>query len=522
MALTGCQAPPPALPTPPAAPAAPAPYRLSSADEPLAVIVRHRPGRLTASHARERLLRALRLPRTEVLQTRSVADRDALLAALRADPNVEWAEPDHRLFMTASAPNDPAFGQQWALPKIQAPAAWDLGQGAGVQVAVLDTGVDMRHTDLAGQVVAGPDMVDRDEQPQDEQGHGTHVAGTIAALTNNNLGVAGVAPAAKVLAIRVLDAQGSGSLSDIADGVLEAVKRGAKIINMSLGGDSDGQTLRAAIAEATAAGVLVVVAAGNDNTSRATYPAAYPGVLAVGATTASDQRASFSNYGTYVGIAAPGDRILSTKLGGGTTSLSGTSMASPHVAAAAALVWGANPSLTAAQVRAALTRTGAPVTGFSQTPEVRRLDALAALRAAQDPGASPAPTPSEGPQPEPSTAPTPEPSATPQPVPTTFPSAPPSARPPGAPRIGGLVALPHATRASVRWLTSVAANSQVFYGRTQRLEEATEPTGALVKTHRVELANLKRYSVYYYKVRSRDAEGRVAESAVRTFRTRLY
>jgi subtilisin family serine protease len=365
-------------------------------------------------------------------------------------------------------------------------------------------------------------MVDRDAQPQDEQGHGTHVAGTIAALTNNNLGVAGVAPAAKVLAIRVLDAQGSGSLSDIADGVLEAVKRGAKIINMSLGGDSDGQTLRAAIAEATAAGVLVVVAAGNDNTSRATYPAAYPGVLAVGATTASDQRASFSNYGTYVGIAAPGDRILSTKLGGGTTSLSGTSMASPHVAAAAALVWGANPSLTAAQVRAALTRTGAPVTGFSQTPEVRRLDALAALRAAQDPGASPAPAPSEGPQPEPSMAPTPEPSATPQPEPTTFPSAPPSARPPGAPRIGGLVALPHATRASVRWLTSVAANSQVFYGLTQRLDEATEPTGALVKTHRVELANLKRHSVYYYKVRSRDAAGRVAESAVRTFRTRLY
>ncbi|MEB3327832.1 MAG: S8 family serine peptidase [Candidatus Sericytochromatia bacterium] len=529
LAMTGCQAPPPGLPTAlPSAAANPAPYRLSSTTEPLAVIVRHRPGRLGATHARARLLRTLRLDRTEVLRASSVADRDALLAALRADPDVEWAEPDHRLFMTASPPNDPAFGQQWALPRIQAPAAWDLGQGAGVQVAVLDTGVDLNHPDLAGQVVAGPDLVDRDAQPQDEQGHGTHVAGTIAALTNNNQGVAGVAPAARVLAIRVLDAQGSGALSDVADGVLEAVRRGAKVINMSLGGDADGQTLRAAIAEAVAAGVLVVVAAGNENTSRATYPAAYPDVLAVGATTASDQRASFSNYGTYVGIAAPGDRILSTKLGGGTTTLSGTSMASPHVAAAAALVWGANPTLTAAEVRTALTRTGAPVAGFTRTPEVRRLDALAALQAAQAPGAppAPAPEPSEAPSPEPPGVPSPGPSVAPSPVPTATPQPTPvpapTARPPRAPRIGRLIALPRATQASVRWLTSVAASSQVVYGRTPQLEEATAPTAALVTAHRVELTNLRRRSTYYYKVRSRDAEGRVVESRLRTFRTRLY
>jgi len=529
LARAGCQAPTTRLPAPAGPPSA---YRLAAAPEPLAVIVRHRPGRLAASHARARLLRTLRLDRTEVLRAESVADRDALLASLRADPAVEWAEPDHRLYMTAALPDDPAASQQWALPKIQAPAAWEVARGTGVQVAVLDTGVDLRHDDLAGQVVAGPDLVDRDDAPQDEQGHGTHVAGTIAALMNNGLGVAGVAPAARVLAIRVLDAEGSGALSDIADGVLEAVRRGAKVLNLSLGGPSDGQTLRAAIQQAAAAGVLVVVAAGNEDTTAATYPASYPEVLAVGATTASDRRASFSNHGTYVGIAAPGERILSTKLGGGTTTLSGTSMAAPHVAAAAAVVWGAHPGLSAAQVRAALVGSGAPVAGFPLTPQVRRLDVLAALRAVPTPPASPAPSPppaspaptpslapSEAPSPAPSMIPLPPPS----PAPSTAPPGPaPSARPPVPLRLGGVAAVPRATRATIRWLTSEPADSQVLFGATPQLGQATPPDAALQTAHRVRLGDLRRMTTYYYKVRSRDAAGRVAEGPVRSFRTTLY
>lgn len=242
----------------------------------------------------------------------------------------------------------------WGASAIKAPAVWPSTTGGSVIVAVLDTGV-ASHDDLSPQVLPGYDFIDNDTTPTDLNGHGTHVAGTVAATRNNNLGVAGVAPSAKILPVRVLDASGSGSLTGVANGIIYAVDNGAKIINLSLGGSSTTAALEAAVAYAVSKDVLVIAAAGNEGVnSLPSYPAAYPQVLAVASVDKNLAVSGFSSRGSYVDVAGPGGSITSTYLNNSYGTLSGTSMASPHVAAAAALLRSAFPNASAAMIKSAL------------------------------------------------------------------------------------------------------------------------------------------------------------------------
>ncbi len=488
LALASCAAPPEPALVPPAVPSHPprSAFHLTNAEAAQAVIVRWQPGKAGKRPSRGRVKRALLLARTQVVVVADLAQRDALLGELAADPDVEWAEPDERMYASATA-NDPLLGAQWAVPKTRLLEAWDLGRGWGVTVAVIDTGIDASHPDLAGRVAWGPDFVQDDGNPADDHGHGTHVAGTVAALANNGIGVVGVAPGARVLAVKVLNAEAWGYWSDIADGVIASYQRGARVLNLSLGGASDSYTLRAAIAQAQQAGALVVAAAGNNATDQLHYPAAYPGVIAVGATTRTDARAAFSTFGAWVAVAAPGEGIVSTAKGGGYAYMSGTSMATPQVAALAALLRARRPDWTPAQVRAAITTTGAPVTGFEANPALRRIDARAAMQATAT--ASPTPTPA--------------------PTGDTTP-----------PAVWSLTASNiKATTATVTWSTSEAADGQVEFGPSTALGTRSALQTAYTTWHSFGLAGLARGTTYYYRVRSKDRAGNLAVSTLRSFKT---
>lgn len=346
------------------------------------------------------------LGHTSVYKVPAGQSVEEALAKLRKDPNVIYAEPNYLYHALEVAPkavraqrtvNDPMFDQLWGVKKIQAPEAWETTAGdPNVIVAVVDTGVDYNHPDLQGQVIKGPDFGNNDADPMDDQGHGSHVAGTIAALADNGQGVAGVAYRTKILAIKVLGSDGSGDMAAIAKGILKAQEMGAKVINLSLGGEQDARTIRDAVDQVTAKGALCVVAAGNENTTRNTYPAAYASVLSVGATDTNDRRASFSNYGTYVDIAAPGTGILSSTEKD-YKKHDGTSMASPHAAGVAALLLAQNPALTPSQLKAVMERNGDPTTGFKNG--ILRLNALKALDAVKS-GALPEPKPEPTPGPQ--------------------------------------------------------------------------------------------------------------------------
>ncbi len=292
----------------------------------------------------------------DLIKVFGMTDTEAVIRELEDDPLVEYAELNYRFDITVT-PNDPYFNsQQWALTKIYAPSAWDVEKGsAGVVIAIVDTGVSPTHGDLSSKIVPGYDFVDNDYDPSDAHGHGTHVAGTAAAATNNGIGVAGLAWNNNIMPIRVLNENGSGYLSDVADGIIWAADHGASVINLSLGSSYNSVTLRNAVNHAYSSGCVVVAAAGNSgHTNNAVhYPAAHENVIGVAATSSSDQRAYFSNYGYYVDIAAPGVSIYNTYWSGGNNtyaSLSGTSMASPHVAGLAGLIASQNPSWTPDQI----------------------------------------------------------------------------------------------------------------------------------------------------------------------------
>jgi serine protease len=333
----------------------------------------------------------------------TIAQARALAKTIAADPDVEYAEPDH-MAQIAMTPNDPSYGSQWhyfdPVGGINLPTAWDRATGAGVVVAVIDTGY-RPHADLASNIVAGYDFIANTTSGNDGSGrdsdatdtgdyrlsgecglaarnstwHGTHVAGTIAAVTNNGVGVSGVAFNAKVQPVRVLG-KCDGYMSDIADGILWAAgspvagvptnTTPAKVLNLSLGGPGTcAATYANAIATARSLGSLVVIAAGNSAQDAAnTQPGNCPGVLAVAATDTSGGRASFSNFGASVGIAAPGVSVLSTLNSGATTPgvdsyayYQGTSMATPHVAGVAALMASVYPSVTPDQLTSMLKST---------------------------------------------------------------------------------------------------------------------------------------------------------------------
>lgn len=244
-------------------------------------------------------------------------------------------------------PNDTLYSDyQWNLPEIATENGWNVTKGsADVIVAVLDTGVQSDHPDLKGRLVKGTNIVDPAKPPEDDVGHGTHVAGIIAAEVNNNEGVAGMTWYTKIMPVKVLDSSGAGSTYSVAEGIIWATDHGAHVINMSLGNYAEAEFLHDALKYAYNRGVVLVAASGNDNTDRPGYPAAYTEVLAVAATDSDERRAEYSNYGDYIDVAAPGTSIPSTYPGSRYAALSGTSMASPHVAALVSLVRAVNPKL---------------------------------------------------------------------------------------------------------------------------------------------------------------------------------
>jgi subtilisin family serine protease len=327
------------------------------------------------------------------LGDRSAGEVDAVLAILRADPSVVWAERDN-VVRPSFVPNDPRLGELYGLSRLGATAAWDTSRGAGVVVAVVDTGVDYTHPDIDGNVwinsgeiagngidddhngfiddVRGWDFVGAsvgaptpDNDPIDRAGHGSHVAGTIAAEGNNGVGVVGVAFAARVLIAKGFDDSAGGVDSFLASAVVYATDQGADVINASWGGPPS-QTIQDAVAYAHSHGVVFVAAAGNDTQdANLTTPSGLPQAITVSATDSSDQLASFSNFGSKIDVAAPGVDILSLEAGtGGYRLLSGTSMAAPHVSGVAALILAAHPTFTVEQVRQVLRTTatdlGAP------------------------------------------------------------------------------------------------------------------------------------------------------------------
>jgi type VII secretion-associated serine protease mycosin len=295
-------------------------------------------------------------------------------------------------------PDDP----QWAarqssyLAPLRLDRAWDISKGAGITVAVVDTGMDLGHPDLAGQIVSGYNVRSPAAPPQDDNGHGTMVGGIIAARTNNALGVVGVAPSARLMPIKVLDSSGSGSDADIAVGIDWARTHHAQVINMSLGGIFDDPMLASAVQQAISAGVVVVAAAGNDGADGVSFPAADPGVLAVSATDHAGALASFSSFGWRIDVAAPGYEITSTALGSTYATESGTSFSSPIVAGVAALVRAQHPLWTVTQVDDRIRDTardlGSP--GVDPAFGYGLVDPLAALGG---PPAAPDPSPSVGP-----------------------------------------------------------------------------------------------------------------------------
>lgn len=241
---------------------------------------------------------------------------------------------------------DPLSEDQWGMSTIGASAAWATSRGAGTVVAVVDSGVDADHPDLAGAVLPGintrANRGDTSSPGRDVNGHGTHVAGVIAARADNGEGGSGVAPEASILPIKVLDKYGGGWVSDVTEGIIWAVDHGAHVINLSLGGD-DSNLIRSAVEYALASGTVVVAAAGNEATDTPSYPAALDGVLSVAAIGSDGKPAGYSNYGSTIDLQAPGDQILSS-VPGGYGAMSGTSMAAPFVSGAAALVRSVQPA----------------------------------------------------------------------------------------------------------------------------------------------------------------------------------
>ena len=360
----------------------------------------------------------------EIYRVKVEGDMEATLAAMLADPNVAYAEPNYIVHHFGVEPNDPKYGDLWGMKKIQAPEAWDVATKAdSLIVAVIDTGVDYEHPDLVDNMWTneaeknGTTGVDDDNNgyiddihgwngagdngdPMDDHNHGTHCSGTIAGVGDNNIGVAGVCWKAKIMGCKFLTASGSGSLADAIECIDYAVANGAKVLSNSWGGGGFSVALYEAIENAGKAGVLFVAAAGNSYSSSLSYPArycedatyngkTYPGlknVLSVAASTETDGKASFSQYSATANkngdmIAAPGTNIVSTVRGKSYASYNGTSMATPHVAGAATLVWATHPTLSYVALKNRLVNRGDDLEWslWSGTLKVKRLNLNASI-----------------------------------------------------------------------------------------------------------------------------------------------
>ncbi len=377
----------------------------------------------------------------EVWFSKGIPDDEMLRAIVRM-LGARFAEVNTLVSLFDTVPNDPRYRDQWAHSKVQSPKAWDVTQGdAGVVVAVVDTGVDLQHQDLKDRL-SDPstwyDFGEDDADPTDTQGHGTHVAGIVAATGNNGIGVAGAGWRTTIMPVKVFpDNSTSTSVSKIAKGIVHATDKGAHIINLSLGSSVASNTLRDAVNYAYNHQVLLVAAAGNNNSEDPSYPAAFDHVIAVAATDRDDTKANFSNYGTWVDISAPGVGIVSTYLTskGEYASMSGTSMASPLVAGVAALVKALHPGWGPDRIEQALEDGADNIDG--KNPSYRGKLGKGRLNAGRSvtgvASATPTPTPTATPTRRPTSTPTPTATPTRRPTSTPTPTATPTRRPTSTP-----------------------------------------------------------------------------------------
>ena len=398
--------------------------------EPDQILVKYKPG--VSEAAKEKLhkkhgstrIKSLKPLNVHHLKLKKGLSVEAAIKQYQADPNVAYAEPDYIVTAAAITPNDPYYGSSgswgqayqdmWGLHKIRSGEAWETTQGSSdVIVAVSDTGLDLSHPDIQANLWTNPSEssyngIDDDNNsfvddrhgwnfaygnnnPSDDHGHGTHVSGTIAAATNNGIGVSGISWNAKIMALKFLNNGGSGSTANGAASIIYATDNGAKIVNCSWGSTSRSQTLEDAINYAFSRGVVVVAAAGNSDSDAGWYfPAGYDNVITVAATGQNDAKASFSNYGRSVEVSAPGVEILSLRAGSTDMYLdgshvvgtkyyraSGTSMAAPHISGLAALLLSQNPAWSNVQVMAQIVGSTDPI----GDPDLGsgRINALSAL-----------------------------------------------------------------------------------------------------------------------------------------------
>jgi thermitase len=306
----------------------------------------------------------------------------ALVQALARNPHIKFAEVDAYVQPTSSA-NDTLFPDAWHLSKTGTTTAWDSSVGSGVTIAILDTGVDATHPDLASKMVAGYNFFEGNTNTADVQGHGTKAAGTAAAITNNGTGVASVAAASKIMPIRVAGADGWATWSALASGTTWAADQGARVISMSFQNPSSSASVLNAASYARSKGAVVIGAAGNTSAYDATAPSDLMTIVA--ATDSSDARAGWSTYGPSVDISAPGVGIYTTIKGGGYGGWSGTSAATPVTAGVAALIIAANPALRPADIDKILQSTAVDLGtgGKDEYYGSGRIDAAAAIAAAK-------------------------------------------------------------------------------------------------------------------------------------------
>ncbi len=380
---------------------------------------------------------------------------------MKKNSKIAYIEPDYEVRVLEDE-------LPWGINRIDAEIVHSTNKGTGVKIAIIDTGIDYTHPELDNYYRGGYDFVNGDNDPMDDYWHGTHCAGIVAA-EDNGIGVIGVAPEVEMYGLKVMDSSGSGSTSDVTAAIDWAIENNIQIISMSLGTDYNSLTLGTACDKAYNEGILLVAAAGNDGTSSVDYPAKYDSVIAVAATSSSDTKASFSNTGPEIELAAPGVSVKSTYLEGGYISASGTSMACPHVAGTAALVWAANPGWDNTQVRSRLQETAEDLgyTGWDSIYGFGLVDAEAAA-------SIPIPDITE-------------------------------------PIISNVKSTVATDSVTITWDTDEAGDSTVRYNTNQDLSEAEQIyDSSFTTTHTVELTGLTPETTYYYEVRSTDASGNPA------------
>jgi subtilisin family serine protease len=356
------------------------------------------------------------------------------LLSLGSEPSVETVERDLFLEGLDTIPNDALWSTQWGWRLVGAPLAWDASRGEpGVVIAVIDTGVDSQHADLRGAMVPGYDFVNDDADPSDDEGHGTAVAGVIAARTNNDEGQSGVCWTCSLMPVKVLDSGGSGKTSTVALGIVWAVDHGARVLNLSLGGPGTTSALQAAVQYAASRDAVLVASAGNSGVDTPFYPAGYPQAISVAATTPADARYSWSNFGSWVQVAAPGCNTA-PRLRGGYVEFCGTSSAAPMVAGIAGLAVALNPRASRTDLGLAIARSATPLPGVVQFGRVNAPTVMSAVSS----GGSANPVQTAPPPPAPPPPPVEAPPPLPPPPPAAAPATPSSPRNVSRPRLRGL------------------------------------------------------------------------------------